>query len=147
MMTRLRGMMHRSRRVGRPIPPPLGFTLMEVLIALSLTSLLWFPTMLLYARQSRGAIDQALFIRAQGVAERGIESAQARPCGWISAEETVTDEGRAFQRTVTISLVAETLVRYQATVRWEAFGRPRRVDLVAYQQVQALPFCPEWMIR
>ena len=125
-----------------------AFTLLEVMVALMLSvmvvAFVTAPAMLIPLRTIALTLQTA---QAQGLAARGILEAAAHPCEWVDREvvETVSDEGRSFERHVTTTAFpGNWLWEFDARVTWRSFNRRHEVRLVSHTGMTLT--CPQWVV-
>ena len=129
-------------------PQDRGFTLLEVMVSLMLVGILSTVVFMSYAVMLRTMAMSQRFVQAQGVAERAILMAQARPCDYEGESQphvaVVQDDGVSFERALTATaLPGERLWRFHVTVSWTQFGRRQQTQLVTHQSLTI--FCPHWV--
>lgn len=125
-----------------------GFTLLEVLVALTVASMAAVISFTVFAIPLRTLVLDAHIVRAKGVAERTFLEVMMHPCDWASAEPTiqqVEDEGLTFTRTVEVGVFPGTdLWRIAITVTWTTAQRPYRTHLVYHHPFYGL-VCAQWL--
>ncbi|MGQ0670308.1 MAG: PulJ/GspJ family protein [Actinomycetota bacterium] len=125
-----------------------GFTLLEVLVALTVASMAALVSFAVFAIPLRTMILDAHIVRAKGVAERALLSVLAHPCEWADVEQptrdTLLDEGMTFTRTVEVGVMPGTeLWRVGVTVGWTTAGRRWQTALLYHEAFYGLR-CPQW---
>lgn len=128
---------------------PQGFTLLEVVIAMMLWALVASMMFATYGVMLRSLLLSSRTVQAQGIAERAILTAQARPCEWVDrAPEPaiVMDEGVPFERTITVEALpgGPDLWKFHAMVAWRQVGRRYQVQLLTHRAYYGL-LCPHWI--
>lgn len=129
-----------------------GFSLMEVIVALSLVGVLSLVVFANWAVSLRTQATDARYIRAKGAAERTVMEALGRPCEWVNDPldqpriGTLEDEGMRYSRETDVRpLPGSNLWRFKATVSWVMFGRRYSTSVLMHQDLPVI--CPQWMQR
>jgi len=129
---------------------PRGFTLLEVLIALTVASMAAVVSFAVLLVPLRTLALDGQIVRAKGVAERALLTALARPCDWASPlpferTDDVRDEGMRFVQTVRVHVFPGTdLWRFGVEVAWTTAGRRYHTSLV-YDHAFYGVTCPQWV--
>lgn len=123
-----------------------GFTLLEVLVALTVASMAAVVSFTVFLIPLRTLILDGYIVRGKGVAERALLEAMARPCEWEGErEDTVTDEGAVFERTVEVRVFPGVeLWRFSVQTRWSLAGRRYQTSIVHHHAYYGLR-CPQWV--
>jgi len=123
-------------RASRPASQR-GMTLIEVLVSLMLVSMVATISASAYLFAFRGLLLSAQTVRAQGVAERALMSIYARPCDYLGeVTDTVVNEGLAFERTVSVSVLPGTQTwRFHSAVAWKHLGRRYHTEILTYSMM------------
>lgn len=117
-----------------------GFSLLEVIVAMSIAAMIATGTFALYAVPLRSMLLMQRFAQAQDVAARALQPLLAQPCehiGQAPATRMVVDAGYAFQQTTSVAQVpGVSLWRFSAEVSWRFMGQERTARAVVFE---ALP--------